>query len=101
MRDDTYGPIPMELRSTYSMLECAFPDGIDDDSYLPLLAVLEQSMGYRGLARVVSLFTGKDYGNVLNDVYGITSTHIPLPDAVARVKERLGPCRYDEWLGEE
>ena len=58
-------------------------------------------MGHRGMARVVALFTGKDYASTLNDVYRVTTTDVQQADAVTRVKERLVPCGYYEWLDEE
>jgi hypothetical protein len=101
MTNLTRDSIPAELLSTYSMLRCAFPNGVDDDSYLPLIALLERGMGHRGLAHLVALFTQKDYARVLNDVYRVTTTHIPQPATLARVKEGLARCGYDEWLNAE
>lgn len=89
------------LLSTYKLIQCAFPNGVDSESYLPLLALLYDEMSDRCLAKVVAKYTGKDYYIVLNDVYGVGSTDKPSPEAVAKVKQRLLACGYEEWLKEE
>ena len=55
------------LQPTYELLECAFPDGISDDEYFPLLAILHPEMSFRTLAEVLSHLTDKPYIEVLND----------------------------------
>jgi len=88
------------LTSTYKMIECAFPDGIDSQSYFPLLALLYYEMSDRNLARVVAECTGKNYAVVLNDLYRVKLTDVPDDRAIAPVKERLLACGYSEWLKE-
>lgn len=89
------------LRSTYHLLECAFPDGVAPQDYFPLLAALREKMSFRTLAEVVSAYTGKDYGGVYNDALGSESTRAPSPADVLRVKQRLLPCGYEQWLRED
>ncbi len=89
------------LLNTYKLIQCAFPDGIDSESYLPLLALLSDEMSHRSLAQVIAHYTGKDYYIVLNDVYGMRSTDVPLSNAIDKVKQRLLSCGYEEWLKEE
>jgi hypothetical protein len=36
----TPAALPQHLRATYDLLHSAFPQGIDRDTYLPLLALL-------------------------------------------------------------
>lgn len=94
------GTIAPYLLSTYQMINCAFPDGIQSEAYLPLLALLYDEMSDRNLAEVVAHYTGKDYGVVLNDVYRVRSTDVPNLEAIAKVRQRLLPCGYEEWLEE-
>ena len=89
------------MLSTYKLIQCAFPNGVDSESYFPLLALLYIEMSHRCLAQVVSQYTGKDYYLVLNDVYAVGSTNVPTPSAIAKVKQRLLACGYEEWLKEE
>lgn len=89
------------LTSTYQMIERAFPDGIDSQSYFPLLALLYDEMSDRNLARVVAECTGKNYAVVINDLYRVKSTDVPDEPAIAFVKERLLACGYSEWLKED
>jgi len=57
-------------------------------------------MSDRNLAEVVVCYTGKDYGVVLNDVHRVKSTDIPSTEAITKVKQRLLPCGYEDWLEE-
>ncbi|CBN56984.1 MULTISPECIES: DUF3349 domain-containing protein [Kamptonema] len=85
------------LLSTYKLIERAFPDGINQEDYLPLLALLYEQMSDRNLAEVVAYYTEKDYYSVLNDVYSVQSSDV----LISKVKERLLACGYDDWLQEE
>lgn len=95
------GTIAPYLLSTYKLIQCAFFKGIEADAYLPLLALLYDEMSDRGLAHVVAHYTGKRYGIVLNDVYRVKSTEVPSPESIAKVKQRLLSCGYEEWLEED
>ncbi len=88
------------LLSTYKLIECAFPNGIETQDYLPLLALLYDEISDRNLAEVVAHYTGKHYGVVLNDVYRVQSTDVPTPEAIDKVKQCLLACSYEEWLKE-
>jgi hypothetical protein len=92
--------IPDHLKSTWQMLKCAFPKGIGADDYFPVLAVLEEKMAHEPMAIVMSVFTGKSYPHLLNDVYRVTSTDVPDSKGLRRVKQRLLACGYDAWVKE-
>ena len=89
--------IPAHLRSTANLISRAFPDGIPETGYLPLLAVLYPHMADENLAEVVSLHTGRDRGVVLNDVYAAGAGVSPAPDAVASVHARLVSTGMSQW----
>lgn len=88
--------IPTHLVSTYQLLQCAFPQRIEGQEYLPLLSVLYEQMSDRGLAQVVAEFTGREYPAVLNDVYRIGMAEGSF--AVEEVKQKLIRCGYEKWL---
>lgn len=89
------------LLSTYNLIQCGFPNGIDSESYLPLLALLSDEISHRSLAQVIAHYTGKDYYIVLNDVYRVRSTDVPPSNGIEKVKQRLLSCGYEKWLKEE
>ncbi|RYD67927.1 MAG: DUF3349 domain-containing protein, partial [Verrucomicrobiaceae bacterium] len=62
---------PPYVVSTLALLEKAFPAGVAEEEYMPLLVLLYPYLSDRNLAEVVSMFTGRMYGGVLNDVYGV------------------------------
>jgi hypothetical protein len=91
--------IAPHLLSTYQMIKCAFPNGIESSAYLPLLAILYDELSDRNLAEVIAYYTGKDYAVVLNDIYRVQSTEMS-GEAIAKVKLRLLSCGYEDWLKE-
>jgi hypothetical protein len=91
--------IPDYLRSTYQLVASAFPAGIDQESYLPLLKVLANYMSQRNLADVVALYTGKDVGIIYNDILG--AIDVVLPDNVLqRVRNALEANGLQSWIDE-
>jgi hypothetical protein len=87
------------LASTYKMIGCAFPDGIDEWAYLPLLHILYDHMSDRTLASVVADMSGRDYARVLNDVYRVAADRPPprRDEVLARLRQH----GYDAWTSEE
>jgi hypothetical protein len=92
--------ISSHLQSTYKLIQCAFPKGIEPQNYLPLLALLSEEMSDRNLAEVVAYYSGKDYSLVLNDVYRVQPVDVPTSEAIANLKKRLLICGYEQWLEE-
>ncbi|MER3434515.1 MAG: DUF3349 domain-containing protein [Leptolyngbya sp. ERB_1_1] len=88
--------IPTHLVSTYHLLQCAFPQGIEEKEYLPLLSILYEQMSNRSLAQVIAEFTGREYPAVLNDVYQVGMAEGSF--AVEEVKQKLIRCGYEKWL---
>jgi hypothetical protein len=91
--------IAPHLLSTYQMIKCAFPDGIESSAYFALLAILYDELSDRNLAEVIAYYTGKDYAVVLNDIYRVQSTDVS-GEAIAQIKSRLLSCGYENWLKE-
>jgi hypothetical protein len=95
--------IPSHLVSTYQLLQCAFPQGVMEQEYLPLLSLLYEQMSDRSLAQVIAEFTGKAYPVVLNDIYQIGSS-AQSPDIKAvlpSIEQKLVQCNYKQWLAED
>lgn len=94
--------IPAHLVSTYQLLQCAFPQGIEEQEYLPLLSILYEEMSDRSLAQVIADFTEKDYPAVLNDVYRVGAAEVFSLSGVEKVrdsvKQKLIRCDYEKWL---
>jgi hypothetical protein len=94
--------IPSHLVSTYQLLQCAFPQGIEPQEYLPLLSILYEQMSDRTLAQVIAELTGKEYSVVLNDIYDVGSNTLPIDikTALPSVQQKLMHCNYENWLTE-
>lgn len=94
--------VSSHLSSTLSLLQCAFPDGLEGKVYPSVLVVLGESMSMRNLADVVAAFTGKEWSYVYNDVLRVLSpTGAPTPYDLEEVRKLLLPCGYNEWLRED
>lgn len=90
--------VPDHLASTFRMLKSAFPDGIADPDYLPLLAVLAEVMSNRNVADVISHLVDRSWPEIYNDVLAAQAAAIG-SDA-ERIKTQLKSFGYDEWLQE-
>ncbi len=91
--------IPEYLCSTFNLLTCAFPNGVLESEYIPLLFVLQEEMSLRNTAEIVSIFLKKDYHVVLNDTYGASNCEDN--EGVNVIKSKMLPCGYEEWLIED
>jgi len=91
--------IPAHLISTYQLLQCAFPQGIEDQEYLPLLSILYEQMSDRSLAQVIAEFTGREYHTALNDVYRVGAAEtLRVGEVVDSINQKLMRCDYEKWL---
>jgi hypothetical protein len=98
---DAIGSLTPELRNTAIMVREAFPAGVPESAYQPLLALLYEGMSMRAVAQVVACYTGKPYPVVYNEVLGA----VALADAngldarvLGNVKQLLREHGYDDWL---
>ena len=99
MTDET---VPAHLQGSYRMLKAAFPEDIDRGDYITLLSLLHDEFSNRNLAELMSHCFGVDYHGALNDVYYVGSPEFKRdPEALGRMKQRLIPHGYLEWLKEE
>ncbi|MDQ2792761.1 MAG: DUF3349 domain-containing protein [Bacteroidota bacterium] len=93
--------IPPELRTTYAMLKAAFPSGLSEAEYIPVIHYLYEGMSDRQLAIVVSLLIGrKDYALTLNDIYRVQNLDVSMK-VNEEVHDKLIAQGYEQWLEEE
>ncbi len=90
-----------ELTSTIKLIQRAFPDGIQEKWYLPLLTILEPELSDRNLASVMANVTDKEYHIVLNDIYKVKSQPIKDITLLESTRSLLDNAGYQQWLEEE
>lgn len=92
---------PKYFVDTLRLLKTAFPDGLSDEEYLPVVAMLYPFMSNRNLADVMSAFTGLDWGVAMNDMWKAQDVHSFAPEVVARLRERLLVAGFEAWSRED
>jgi hypothetical protein len=90
--------LPESLEGAFSVLRRAYPEGVPESDYLPLLAFLWDEMSKRALARVVAELTERDPDDVYHDAHAATSGRRPAESDVARVRQLL---EANGWEHEE
>jgi hypothetical protein len=102
--DDPVRELPPYLMETAELIRATFPEGISEEAYYPLLALLVRGMSQRALARVISYCTGKAYIDAYHDALGAGSPTDPGPPgspAYEKVARALREHGYDAWLAKE
>ncbi len=97
MTDAAMGDLRAELHATASMIRAAYPRGVPEAAYRPLLALLYEGMSFRGVAEVMSRCTGRPYSVVYNDTLGAVAGGKDV-DSLDVVRQTLRSHGYDEWL---
>lgn len=77
------------MPSSLKMLQIAYPHGLPDADYQPLLALLYEHFSDRNLAELIATLSARDPDRVLNDIYRVHSTDKPDALQVARVQQHL------------
>jgi Protein of unknown function (DUF3349) len=91
--------VPAYMTSGYALVNRAFPEGIADETYWPLLSILGEEMSDRSVARLISYVTEREYANVLHDMLRVQSTDAPSAEEIKRVKDRLRACGVRRMVG--
>jgi hypothetical protein len=90
---------PADLTTLY-MLVGAFPGGIDERSYRPVIHLLRSRERpvetARSVATMLALYSGHPYGLFLNDIHGVDADK-PGAEEVERVRSMLREYGYDKW----
>ncbi len=74
------------------VLICAFPDGVPEEEYWPLLSILHTTMSFWVIADVLSVVAHKDRSEVYNDASGFGVDPLPPEEAVDKVRQKLIHC---------
>ena len=93
--------ISKHLESSYRMLSSAYPNGVPETDYYPLLALLYDEFSDRNLAEVISSVTCKENSVVLNDIARSQSDYLPIALDISRVQNILIEHGFDQWKLEE
>jgi len=81
--------LPGYLMPVLAMLRRAFPEGVPDGDYLPLLVVLREGLSERNLAVVVAELMDDEIVVVDNDAAAAVSVRRPPATEVVRLRDRL------------
>jgi len=92
-----YGDDPPDAE-TVEFLKCAFPDGLKETEYFPLLYILRDNMTIRAASWLVGVLLEKHYMEVYNDALGAKSSYKPDLAVIDELTKRLQACGYEEWL---
>lgn len=91
--------LPEELQATHELLRSSFPRGLDDrEVYLATLVLLHKAASARGVAHAVSVFTGKPWATVYNDLMGAHSDCPPSEAGLQKALAALTTAGYESWL---
>ncbi|MNJ50969.1 hypothetical protein D3C77_462610 [compost metagenome] len=83
------------------MLKSAFPNGIGNEDYYPIMCLLYEYMSDRNLAEVISSITEKDIAIILNDIQKSVSVNLPSDEVMQKIRKKLLPYGFEEWTEEE
>lgn len=84
------------LKSTYTMILEVFPDGFCEEYYWIMLYLLYDYMADENLALVMSYFTNKPLGVIVNDIYKAHQMKFD-SELLDEIKNRLNKCGFEEW----
>ena len=84
-----------ELLPSLAVLRAAYPAGLPDEDYLPLLVVLNDGYSDRQLAALVAEFAGRERVVVDNDHAALVSGEKPDRQRVTAVRSRLAEAGYE------
>jgi len=91
--------IPDFLKSTYTMLYQAFPQGVEEESYWALLSLLYDYMADENLALIMSVFVDRPLGVITNDIYKVFQMKFN-KKVIKEVKQKLDTCGFEDWKKE-
>jgi hypothetical protein len=89
MNDSASDVVPEYLANDVRAIRAAYPQGVPQEEYEPLLYVLCESMSMRNVAHTLELCGIRDYSGAYNDIQGIAYNHAQYAEAAKPVLERL------------
>lgn len=84
------------LKPLCDVLSRAFPHGVPQHLYTPLISVLREEMSFRSIARALEMTFGTDYIKALNDAYGAQPLDALVANDLQEVQERLQEGGYNQ-----
>lgn len=88
--------VPKKHRSTVNLISAAYPHGIPEEDYLPLLRLLHEEMTFRAIAAVMYSF-GKNADETYLDASAAASAEGATTTEVERVRLKLLMHGYEVW----
>jgi hypothetical protein len=88
--------LPPHLEPDLAVLRRAYPHGLSDEDYLPLLAVLHSQFSDRNLAALVAELVDGEIVVVDNDAAAAAGYRRPPPAEIERVRQHLLANGYEE-----
>ena len=92
--------IPPGLESTFWLLRAAYPAGLPERDYVPLLLILSDHMSERALGHTIELLFERDRHFVQNDAAAARSSSPPPIPEIERVRNHLSRFGLQEWITE-
>lgn len=83
------------------MVACAFPEGVSEDEYWPLMALLGAGMSYRSVAAFMGMLFQRDPIPMYHDALMAASSAERPPLGLDVVRLRLVACGYTDWLSSD
>ena len=94
--------VPKHMHSTYMLLRSAYPKGIPDHDYFPLMAIMaDTGMSNRSIAEAMGLYFGKEYSEFLHDVAHVLPNTEMHEGEKRRILRRLQPHGFEQWAKED
>ena len=89
---------PEGSESTFALLRAAYPQGLPDEDYLPLLRLLIDHMSERRLGETIGILFEREAVVVQSDSAAAQSVRQPSSSDMERVRQRLETHGYDAWV---
>jgi hypothetical protein len=89
--------LPNHLTSAFDLLKTAFPQGVPEAHYLPVASLLSKQLSFRNAAMVLASISGKEYGQVYNEVLKAQQLTSEQVQATTDILHQHG---YEQWANE-
>jgi len=84
------------MQASLKMLQIAYPQGLPEADYQPLLALLYEHFCDRNLAELIATLSARDPDLILNDIYRVHSTDKPDASQLKRVQQHLEALGFSD-----
>ncbi len=84
--------IPGHLLALYAQVVCAYPNGLPNKDYYPLIGALVELIAPEDVARLISTISAHTYSDVYQAAVEFTPGQFAGPFDVEKVRNRLDDC---------